>query len=882
MAGPISVLHVDDAPDFAELAATRLEAEGDRITVETATRADAALDRIADGDVDCVVSDYDMPGRNGLELLRAVRERHPGLPFILFTGKGSEEVASEAVSAGVTDYLQKTTGTGQYAVLANRIENAVDQYRSRQALADSERRLSLFIDQSPLGVIEWDENFDVVQCNAAAEEILGFEENELVGESWEALVPDSDRGQVGDGVEELLAAEGGYHSVNENRRADGERVTCEWHNRVITDEAGDTVAIFSQFQEVTEREAQKRELRRKERRYEAVFDDPNILVGLIATDGTVLDINETAMGYVDADLEEVIGEPFWTTPWFDHDETTRAEVREWVERAANGEYVESEVDLVDPAGEPYTIEGVIRPVTDADGEVVSLLISDRDVSERKERERRLREEQQFVKSIFDALPDLLYAFDADGYPLRWNDELEAVTGYDAAEIADMYFTEFVPDDEATEIAERFQTVLAEREAHIVESAVETKEGESIPYELAGAPLEDADGTLRGVTGVGRNIADRTERERQLRTLNETAQELIAAETREEVAERGVEAARDVLGLKANAIHLYEDEELVPVAQTERTKELIGDAPTFTPGDSIAWRVFESGEPLALDDVPSDPDTYNEETAVKSELYVPIGDEGILIAGSPTEETFDQRHLVLGEILAGNVASALEQVARTAQLRERERELTRRNERLEEFTSVVSHDLRNPLQVAEGRLALLREEADNEHLAEIAGAFDRMDVLIEDLLTLAREGEDASSPEAVDLGALASACWRNVATGDAAIEVDADREIRADPSRLQQLFENLMRNAIDHAGPDVTVVVGTTDDGFYVADDGPGIPDGDRKGVFQSGYSTAEDGAGFGLAIVHQVAEAHGWTVRVTEGPAGGARFEFGDVAAADA
>jgi DNA-binding NtrC family response regulator len=168
----ISVLHVDDEPDFAELAADMLEREDDRFAVASATSASVGLERLAADDFDCIVSDYDMPGQNGIEFLEQVRDEFPDLPFILYTGKGSEEVASDAISAGVTDYLQKGSGTSQYAVLANRIRNAVENYYAQIELADREQRLNLFFKQSPLGVIEWNENFDVVRMNDAVEEIL--------------------------------------------------------------------------------------------------------------------------------------------------------------------------------------------------------------------------------------------------------------------------------------------------------------------------------------------------------------------------------------------------------------------------------------------------------------------------------------------------------------------------------------------------------------------------------------------------------------------------------------------------------------------------------------------------------------------------------------
>ncbi|MFO8115985.1 MAG: PAS domain-containing sensor histidine kinase [Halorubrum sp.] len=229
-------------------------------------------------------------------------------------------------------------------------------------------------------------------------------------------------------------------------------------------------------------------------------------------------------------------------------------------------------------------------------------------------------------------------------------------------------------------------------------------------------------------------------------------------------------------------------------------------------------------------------------------------------------------------------------------KQREETLRRKNERLEEFASIVSHDLRNPLSVAEGRLELAREECDSEHLDAVADAHERMSSLIDDLLTLARDGEGVDGAERVPLRDLAEACWRGVETADATLRVDTDRAVRADRSRLRQVFENLVRNsvehsstgsraepgdAIEHGGEDVAVTVGDLEDGFYVADDGPGIPEGDREAVFEPGFTTADGGTGFGLEIVEAVAAAHGWEVRVTDGADGGARFEFTGVDALD-
>ncbi|WP_435065438.1 sensor histidine kinase [Halobaculum sp. EA56] len=203
-------------------------------------------------------------------------------------------------------------------------------------------------------------------------------------------------------------------------------------------------------------------------------------------------------------------------------------------------------------------------------------------------------------------------------------------------------------------------------------------------------------------------------------------------------------------------------------------------------------------------------------------------------------------------------------------------MQRQRDELEEFTRVVSHDIRNPLGILDGYLRLAEETGDPEHFRRCRDAVDRMETLIDDLLFLAREGKTIGEREAVDLGELVRTCWSVVNGESATLAVDTDRTVMGDWSRLQQVFENLFRNAIEHAGPEVTVRVGDLDDGsgIYVEDDGPGIPAEDADRVFDDGYTTDEDGTGLGLTIIQQVVSAHGWEISVTEGTDGGARFEI--------
>ena len=216
-------------------------------------------------------------------------------------------------------------------------------------------------------------------------------------------------------------------------------------------------------------------------------------------------------------------------------------------------------------------------------------------------------------------------------------------------------------------------------------------------------------------------------------------------------------------------------------------------------------------------------------------------------------------------------------------KEREEQLERQNDRLESFAGVVSHDLRNPLNVAQSSVELLTEETDSDHVDRIDRSLVRMSDIIEDVLTLARQGDTVDSPSPVDLLTMAEDAWSYVETGETTLAVESGGRIEADASRLKELLTNLFRNAIEH-GDATTITVGVVDEssddfGFYVADDGSGIPATHLGDVFDTGFSTARQGTGLGLSIVEEIAGAHGWTVTVAESEDGGARFDITGVTA---
>ncbi|WP_276253694.1 PAS domain-containing sensor histidine kinase [Halomontanus rarus] len=231
------------------------------------------------------------------------------------------------------------------------------------------------------------------------------------------------------------------------------------------------------------------------------------------------------------------------------------------------------------------------------------------------------------------------------------------------------------------------------------------------------------------------------------------------------------------------------------------------------------------------------------------------------------------------------------------------------DRMSEFARLLSHDLRNPLSVAlaqtktlagDGSSATDSETAhthDELEIETLLSSLERMETILEDGLVLVSaetDSVDVAQLQTVALDTLGTEAWSHVETTHATLSIDESVAIRADPNLVSHLFENLFRNAVEHGSTSraksddiaehqetpitsLTIRVGPLEDGFYVEDDGPGIPPENRTQVFESGYTTADTGSGFGLAIVEQVVAAHGWSIAVTDGRNGGARFEVTDV-----
>ncbi len=443
------------------------------------------------------------------------------------------------------------------------------------------------------------------------------------------------------------------------------------------------------------------------------------------------------------------------------------------------------------------------------------------------RERDLQTTNQRLESLIEATPLTVMELDPDGNVIRWNDGAENMFGWSREEVFGE-FNPMIPDEQSAEFDTHRERALNGKQLRGKEVQRERKDGRVLDLLLSVALITDSDGEITSILAVLEDITEQKRLESKLRSLQETAQRLSAAQSSADISDIAIEAVVETLGFDVTGLWEYstQSDTLVPTSASQATEDRFGELPHLESEESPARQAFEASELRVYDDVQTIED-FEPETEIRSCLFVPLGECGVLGVGSLSVQSFSETDVDLCQILGATVEGALTRARREA-------ELQRQNDRLDEFASVVAHDLRNPLSVAIGFLDVIEQTGSLEHVDRVSSAHDRMERLIDDLLTLAR-GET----EQVDLELVTTKAWGFVDTAGATLTVAEDGStVAGDGDRLTQFFENLFRNAIEH------------------------------------GVTSNEGGTGFGLSIVSDIAAAHGWTVRVTAGSEGGARFEF--------
>lgn len=381
----MNVLFVDDDLATLELAETFLEKEDHELNIETAPSAEKGLELLEEKDYDAIASDYKMPVMDGLEFLKTVREeKGSDVPFIIFTGKGREEVIIDALNLGADRYLEKGTDPkSQYGVLAETIVEEVRYRRTRKEFRESERIFKKSFEANPDLVFLFDKDGACVDVNETALQVLGFEKEEVVGSSLRdnSFLPDEAVKKTTDRLERRDRGEEISPYLVELKTKDGERITTEVNIGKLEEETFEGAIVIAR--EITERKRILKEVRREKERYEELFRGANEMVITTDEKGYVKRVNkrvEEVSGYSE---EELRGESILKiTPPED-----RNKYIEFWKRIREGKKTAYELKGRTKHGETTYLYARGRPIIE-DGEIVEIQYNAQDITERKKAEKR--------------------------------------------------------------------------------------------------------------------------------------------------------------------------------------------------------------------------------------------------------------------------------------------------------------------------------------------------------------------------------------------------------------------------------------------------------------------------------------------------------------
>ena len=483
---------------------------------------------------------------------------------------------------------------------------------------------------------------------------------------------------------------------------------------------------------------------------------------------------------------------------------------------------------------------------------------------RAQRQREVGALNDRLESLMDATPLAVIAVDSNRMVTQWNPGAEAMFGWSAEEVLGETYPILSADDIPQSDDLLARSLNGER-CWGIEVTRETKDGSSLELRLSTAPLPDIDGHIDQVYVILDDVTGHRQFERKLKALQTTMSRLNLAVDTDDIIQLTVDAATEVLGHQLSAFWEYDDQEhrLIARIRNDAANAQFETLKSFGPQDDRLWNVFEKGGYNLYDDLSAFDSHYE---GIRSGIAVSVGRYGILGAASRVASEYDDQDLELVRILASATEAALTRA-------DREQRLRKTNEQLDEFASVVAHDLRTPLTAAVGYLDITRETKSDDHFDRIESAHDRMGSLIDDLLLHSRDSSRTFDQQSISLDDVITHAWSYIDSDSATLSYDALGTIECDPSQIGRVFENLFRNALEHGQAETITVERLPDQGFAVTDDGCGFESATPLELFERGHASANGGLGYGLSIVADIVAAHDWTITAMTAPHGGARFE---------
>lgn len=760
-------------------------------------------------------------------------------------------------------------------------------------------------------------------------------ETNPAGRASVCLRPEVDA-PVGESLQSVLRDELAEKSISEETESectvqvDGEKRHL-WARTIPVTGPGTQGEAILTVTDITDRRRRERELRDVSDRLESFIEAAPVAIIAIDPTGEVTLWNSAAEEIFGWSESEVLGEFNPVIP--DGKRDSHDEIRE---RAFNGESfskVELQRRTKDGTRVDVTLSSV--PLYDADGDLIEVVAFLNDVTERKEALRGLRESERSLRDLYRITSDTDLSFEEKlnqilelgrerlGLPFAFLTRIDDDTQYIVEAVGSH---DLLQTGASGPLSEAYCRKTIQRNGLLgVQDAVDEGFASDPAYErfslgcyLGGKVVvnEELYGTLCFAGSESREYSfteseqafvellvqwagyelAQNRLEEKLRDLQEVAGELMEADSIDEVGDVAVESAEEILGLEITGIWSYDEQQeaLIPISETPAARDLLGSSPRYEPGSSLTWTVFERGEKAVFEDVSTVQGRYNADTDIRAEVIVPLGDQGVIVTGSVSEQEFSDTDIGLFELFGSTITSAMLRMEREQALQETRAKLERSNEDLEQFAYVASHDLQEPLRTVSSYLQLLErryrddfDEDGQEFIDFAVNGAERMSEMIQALLEYSRVDTrgDPLSPTSMDEVYETAHQNLRVAIDQNNATVTADRlpTVQGDEQQLVRLLQNLLDNAIKYAGdtePRVHISAERTDDkwAFAVEDNGIGMTAKDTERIFQvferlhgrESYS----GTGIGLAMCRKIVDRHGGDIWVESERGEGSTFHF--------
>ncbi len=548
---PISVLYVDDDVTLLDICKIFLE-DGGKFKIDTSESAKDALKKMSSNTYDAILSDYQMPKMDGIQFLIEIRKRFGSIPFILFTGRGREEVVIQALNSGADFYLQKGGDPeSQFAELSNKITYAISRRRAEAAKQESDASLDLALRSAEMGVWHWDiiegkRYFDDTTCH-----LLGIDPSVFTGSAEEffKVVHPEDHQILKDSLNRTIEQDVLYEPVYRVIHPDGSFRFVAARGRLVKNAAGKPERINGIIWDITERKQTEEELH-------------------VLTDRLFLATRAGGVGIWDYDVvhntlvwddqmfalygitREQFGGAYeaWQAGLHPDDRTLGDEE---FQKALRGEKdFNTEFRVLWADGSTHYIRALAIVQRDSDSKPLRVIGTNWDITERKQMGEQLDMERTFIDAIFNSAPGMIYLYNTDGQLVQWNKNHERMTGYSAEELSHMHLLDWYKGDAESQAAvtEGIRTTI-EKGFGYAEANLQKKDGTRIPMYFTASPL-----LINGqqyFTGIGIDITERKRAEEALLKRNEElhgAYEQIQA-TEEELRGNLDELSRQEQGLR---------------------------------------------------------------------------------------------------------------------------------------------------------------------------------------------------------------------------------------------------------------------------------------------------------------------------------------------